>query len=123
MAGYVQIIELQTSRFEEIEALHERWLAETEGTRTTISETLVRDSYAPDRYLVIVEFASPEDAQVNNELPATSRFAEDLGPLLDAPPVFQNLDLVLVDLARCDNEPFPEPAAVKSAGGQRTPVR
>jgi quinol monooxygenase YgiN len=97
MAGYVQIIELRTRRFAEVEALHERWLAETEGERTTISETLVQDRDQPGRYLVIVEFASPEDAQTNNDLPATARFAEDLGPLLEAPPAFQNLDLVRVD--------------------------
>ena len=95
--GYVQIIEMQTGRYEEIEAVHDAWLAETEGTRTTISETVVKDRDKPGRYLVIVEFASYEDAQVNNDLPATARFAEELVPLLDAPPVFQNLDVVRVD--------------------------
>lgn len=97
MGGFVQIIELQTSRFEEIDALHETWLAETEGARTTISETVVRDRNVPGRYLVIVEFPSYEAAQVNNDLPATGRFAEGLGPLLDAPPAFHDLDLVRVD--------------------------
>ncbi|HWJ62556.1 MAG TPA: hypothetical protein VNS19_11355 [Acidimicrobiales bacterium] len=95
--GFVQIIELQTSRFDEIEALHEAWLADTEGTRTTVSETVVRDREKPGRYLVIVEFPSYDAAQTNNDLPATSRFAEQLGPLLDAPPTFHNLDLVRVD--------------------------
>lgn len=95
--GYVQIIELQTSRFDEIDALHETWLAETEGKRTTIGEMVVRDREKPGRYLVIVEFPSYEAAQENNDLPETGRFAESLGPLLDAPPVFHNLDLVRYD--------------------------
>ncbi len=95
--GYVQIIELQTSRYEDVEALHETWLAETEGVRTTISEMVVKDRNKPGRYLVIVEFASFEDAQSNNDLEATARFAEGLGALLDEPPVFHDLDLVRID--------------------------
>lgn len=95
--GYVQIIELQTSRFEEIDALHETWLAETEGVRKTISEMVVKDRDRDGRYLVIVEFADLADAEANNELAATNRFAEGLGPLLDAPPIFHNLDLVRFD--------------------------
>lgn len=95
--GYVQIIELQTSRFEDIDALHETWLAETEGIRKTISEMVVKDRDNPGRYLVIVEFASLEDAAENNDLEATGRFAEGLGAFLDAPPVFHNLDLVRFD--------------------------
>jgi quinol monooxygenase YgiN len=95
--GYVQIIELQTSRYDELEALHETWLAETEGVRTTVSETVTRDRTRPDRYVLIVEFPSYEAAQANNDLPATARFAEGLGALLDAPPTFHDLDVVRVD--------------------------
>jgi quinol monooxygenase YgiN len=95
--GFVQIIELRTSRFDEVEALHEAWLAETEGARATTAETVVVDRNDPNRYLVIVEFPSYEAAQTNNDLPATGRFAEALGPLLDAPPVFHDLDVVRVD--------------------------
>ncbi|HWJ96579.1 MAG TPA: hypothetical protein VNQ33_00385 [Acidimicrobiales bacterium] len=95
--GFVQIIELQTTRFEEVDALHETWLAETEGIRRTVSELVVKDRDKPGRYLVIVEFASYEDAEANNDIPATGRFAEALGPLLDAPPIFHNLDLVRYD--------------------------
>ena len=47
--GYVQIIELQTTRFEEVEALHEAWLADTVGTRTTTSETILADRDHPGR--------------------------------------------------------------------------
>ncbi len=95
--GYVQIIELQTSRYDEVEALHEEWLAATDGSRTTISELVLQDREQPGRYLVVVEFASAEDAAVNNDLPATASFAERLQPLLDGPPVFSNLDVVRVD--------------------------
>ncbi|WP_421119756.1 putative quinol monooxygenase [Aquihabitans daechungensis] len=97
LMGFVQIIELRTSRFEEVEALHDAWLAETEGARTTISETVVADREHPGRYLVIVEFPDEAAAAVNNDLEATGRFAEKLTELLDEPPVFSNMDLVRVD--------------------------
>src|SRR4051794_11010087 len=95
--GFVQIIELQTSRFEEVEALHEAWLAETEGVRTTTSETVLADRDHPGRYLVIVEFPDDAAAAANNELEATGRFAERLSALLDEPPTFHNMDLVRID--------------------------
>lgn len=95
--GFVQIIELQTSRYDEVEALHEGWLAATEGRRTTISEMVVADRDHPGRYLVIVEFPDEAAAAVNNDLPATGEFAGKLAGLLDQPPVFSNMDVVRVD--------------------------
>lgn len=95
--GFVQIIEVTTSRFDEVEALHETWLAETEGVRTTIGETICRDRTRPDTYLVIVEFPSYEEAQRNNELPATEKIAAGIAELADAPPTFRDLDLVRHD--------------------------
>ncbi len=94
---YVQIIEFQTRRFDEVEALHERGLADTEGVRTTISEVVVRDRDRPDTYLVIVRFPSAEAAAVNNDLPATAAFAAGLNDVIDGPPTFRNLDLVRMD--------------------------
>lgn len=94
---FVQIIELQSSRFDEIEVLHEAWLAETEGVRTSISELVVADRDRPGTYLIIVRFPSLEAADANNDLPATQRLAEALGALVDAPMAFRNLDLVRFD--------------------------
>jgi quinol monooxygenase YgiN len=95
--GFVQIIEITTSRFDEIEALHEAWLADTEGERTTLSETICRDRDRPDTYLVIVEFPSHEAAMRNNELPATEKIAAGMAELADQPPTFRDLDLVRHD--------------------------
>jgi len=94
---FVQIIEMQTKRFDEIEKLHEAWLAETEGTRTAGTELVVKDRDRPDTYQVIVRFPSYEAAMENDKLPATQKFAEELNGMLDAPPVFRNLDLVRTD--------------------------
>jgi quinol monooxygenase YgiN len=95
--GYVQIIEFKTSRFDEVEALHEKWLAETAGERTTLSEHICRDRDQPDTYVLIVEFPSYEDAMKNNDLPATARIAEGMAALADAPLTFRNLDVIRVD--------------------------
>ncbi len=95
--GFVQIIELKTERFDEVEALHEQWLADTEGTRTAVSERICRDRDDAGKYLIIVEFPSHEAAMANNDLPATSRIAEGFAAVADEPPVFRNLDLVRSD--------------------------
>ena len=95
--GFVQIIELQTRRYEEVEAIHEAWLAATEGVRTTISEMVVADRDRPGRYLVIVEFPDQAAAAANDALPATGDFARALAELLEEPPVFSNMDVVRID--------------------------
>ncbi len=95
--GFVQIIELKTSRFEELDTLHEQWRADTEGTRTVVSERICRDRDNPGTYLIIVEFPSYEAAMANNALPATNRIAEGIAALADEPPEFRNLDLVRSD--------------------------
>jgi quinol monooxygenase YgiN len=95
--GFVQIIEIKTSRIDDLEALHEQWLADTEGVRTVASERICHDRDNPDTYLLIVEFPSHEAAMANNDLPATKRIAEGIASLADEPPIFRNLDLVRSD--------------------------
>ncbi len=95
--GFIQIIEISTSRFDELEALHEQWLRETEGKRTVVAERICRDRDDPDRYLMVVEFPSYEAAMENNGLDATTRIAEGMTALADEPPTFRNLDLVRAD--------------------------
>lgn len=95
--GFIQLIEIPTSRFDEVEALHEAWLADTEGERTTVGEWVCKDRDRPDTYVVIVEFPSYEAAMRNNELPATEKISAGMGELADAPPIFRNLDLIRHD--------------------------
>jgi hypothetical protein len=93
---FVQTIEVRTSRFDELAALHAQWLKDTEGTRTALSEQICQDRDNPDIYLIIVRFPSYEAAMANNDLAATNRIAEGLTSLADEAPVFRNLDVVLV---------------------------
>jgi hypothetical protein len=95
MAGFVQIIELQTSRIDEIEALLESMRARREGQggpgpRRAI---ITADRDRPGHYLNVVEFDSYESAMENSRRSDTSEFAEQLAKLCDGPPTFRNLDV------------------------------
>jgi hypothetical protein len=91
---FVQIIEYQTSRSDEISEIMDQWMAATEGKRTPTREITGRDRDDAGRYLQIVEFPSYDDAMRNSALPETSQFAERIQALCDGPAVFRNLDVV-----------------------------
>ncbi len=95
--SFIQIIEVKTSNLDKLEALHEEWLAATEGKRTVTSELVCADRDNPGTYVMIVQFPSYEAALANNDLPATAKIAEGIAALAEAPPVFRNLDLVRSD--------------------------
>jgi len=95
MAGFIQIIEYQTTRFDEVQQLGDdfREQANARGggpERVTITKSRDRDN----TYLTIAEFASYEAAMANSNDPATQQFAEAMGKLCDGPPTFYNLDPV-----------------------------
>ena len=95
--GFIQVMEITTSDFDELERLHEQWLADTEGKRTVRRETVCRDRERPDTYVMVVEFDSYESAMENNELPETAKIAEGITGLATQPPVFRNLDVIRTD--------------------------
>jgi len=95
--GFIQIIELTTSKPDEIEALVDRWRSATPGLRKARRGTFTKDRDRPNTYVQIVEFDSFEDAMANSSLPETSTFAEQVATLCDAPAVFRNLDVRRVE--------------------------
>ncbi len=95
--AFIQIIEITTSRPEEIQGLMDEWVTKTEGKRRTHRSTLTADRDRPGTCLQIVEFPSYEDAMANSSLPETGEFAERLVKLCDGPPAFRNLDVRRVD--------------------------
>ncbi|MGD0320223.1 MAG: hypothetical protein ABSC00_01250 [Acidimicrobiales bacterium] len=95
--SFIQIIELDTTRSEEVQALSDEWIASTQGKRKARRSTLTADRDRANTYVQIVEFPSYEDAMANSVLPETSKFAQKLGELCDKPPVFRNLDVRRVD--------------------------
>jgi hypothetical protein len=95
--AFIQIIEVTTTRLDEIQGLMDEWISKTEGKRKTHRSTLTADRDRPDTYVQIVEFPSFEEAMANSDLPETSEFAARLIQLCDGPPVFRNLDVRRVD--------------------------
>ena len=95
--AFIQIIEVTTTRPEEMQELVEEWSARTEGRRTAYRSTLTADRDRPGTYVQIVEFPSYQEAMANSGLPETGEFAEKLARLCDGPPVFRNLDVRRVD--------------------------
>jgi hypothetical protein len=94
MAKFVQVIEWQSSKFDEMQAIIDEYRAKTAGKRTTAHVLVGKSRDADDRYVSIIEFPSYEDAMKNNELPETAEMAQKMQSLADAPPKFHNLDVV-----------------------------
>jgi quinol monooxygenase YgiN len=96
MAGFIQIIEVQSSRFDDIQALVDRYREQAGGTNSARRSTVTEDRDRPGTYLNIVEFDSYESAMANSQRPETAEFAEQLAKLCDGPPAFRNLDVKVV---------------------------
>jgi quinol monooxygenase YgiN len=94
MAKFVQIIEYQTGKFDEMDKLADEFRAATEGKRTVSHVTVGKSRDAENRYFTVAEFASYEDAMKNNDLPETAKFAAAMSQLADGPPTFHNIDVV-----------------------------
>lgn len=91
---FIQIIEYQTRRIEEFDAMLDGWLEATKGKRRASRGVQTKDRDATNTYLQIVEFPSYEEAMANSDLPETGEFAAKLATLCDAPPTFRNLDVL-----------------------------
>jgi hypothetical protein len=92
MAGYVQIIEMKTSRIDEIDSLIEE-LRAARGPMPMARATMTADRDRPDHYLSIIEFDSYEEAMANSNRPETTQMAQRMAALCDEPPKFYNLDV------------------------------
>jgi quinol monooxygenase YgiN len=94
---FMQIIEMRTSRRDEVQAALDEWRTTTAGRRTAQRAVTSRDREDEDVYVTVVEFPSYEAAMVNSDLPETRELAERLAKLCDAPPTFRNLDIIRQD--------------------------
>jgi hypothetical protein len=91
---FIQIIEYNSNRIDELNAVLDGWLEATEGKRAATRGVQTKDRDSTNTYLQIVEFPSYEDAMANSNLPETSEFAAKLVSLCDGPPTFRNLDVL-----------------------------
>lgn len=94
---FIQIFEFTTTRIDEVEALLDKWVAQSEGRRKVERSVLATDRDRPQTYVQIVEFPSYEEAMQNSSLPETTEFAQKLTALCEGSPQFRNLELVRTD--------------------------
>ncbi|MDR7086090.1 hypothetical protein J2X11_000929 [Aeromicrobium panaciterrae] len=92
---FIQIIEGHTTRGDEIEAAAAELEAATAGRFTAIRSIRTQDRDDPTKFMTIVFFDSFESAMENSDLPETGEFAAKMAQLVDGPPTFHNLDVVV----------------------------
>jgi hypothetical protein len=92
MAGFVQIIEYQTSRIDEMDALIAERRASGEPM-PMVRAMATADRDRPNTYLSIIEFESYEQAMENSNRPDTHELAQKMAALCDGPAKFYNLDV------------------------------
>ncbi len=92
--AFIQIMQFQTTRIDDIRTAVEEWERSTEGKRTVQRSIMCEDRDKPSTYSVIVFFASAEEAERNSALPETGALAAKVGSLCDGPLAFVNLDVV-----------------------------
>lgn len=95
--SFVQIVEFNTSRFDEIKALEDEWRKGTAGNRPSARITTCKDRDRDGHYFVIAEFDSYEEAMRNSNLPETDQTSRKMAELADGPVGFTNLDVLSVD--------------------------
>ncbi|MFJ3301606.1 hypothetical protein ACIPSA_00530 [Streptomyces sp. NPDC086549] len=92
---FVQIIDFETDRIEEMRALSEDMEKRFAGRENGPTRRLVlADRSRPGRYLAVIEFNSHEEAMRNSSDPETSKFAEQMTALCTRPPSFTDCDVV-----------------------------
>jgi quinol monooxygenase YgiN len=94
---FVQLIEFQTDRIEELNTVTDEWLKESADWRTATRAQLGEDRDRPGTYIQVVEFPSYEAAMENSNRPATARFAAQIAALCDGPAIFRNIDVSRIE--------------------------
>ncbi len=92
--AFIQMIEMRTAQFGEIQELEERWRKATEGTRTLRRSVVARDRNDATRHFIIAFFDSYESAMENSKLPETNEFGIGQAEFLDGPAMFTDLDVL-----------------------------
>jgi hypothetical protein len=92
--GFIQIIEFNSSKIDEIRKLGDEWEAAAGSDRKARRRVLSSDRDNPGRYFNVVFFDSYEEAMENSNSPVTTEFSGKMMALSDGPPTFYNLDVL-----------------------------
>jgi hypothetical protein len=92
---FVQIVDFETDRFDEMQAVAEEADKRMAGRAGGPTHRLVlRDRNKPGHVLVVIEFNSYEDAMRNSQDPETTKMAEQMAALCTRPPSFTDCDVL-----------------------------
>jgi hypothetical protein len=92
-AAFAQLIEFDTDRIAEWDAIVDRWAAAIGAQRTARWSVMGVDRDHPGRHVAIVEFPSYTEAMANSGHPATAAFLKELQSISSSEPQFRNLDV------------------------------
>jgi hypothetical protein len=91
--AFVQLIEFDTDRIAEWDAIVGRW-AEAIGTQRTVRwSVLGSDRDRPEHHVAVVEFAGYAEAMANSDHAATAAFGKELQAICSSEPRFLSLDV------------------------------
>ena len=93
MAGFIQLVEIDTDNIEACIELLERFRDEHPGVMTASVSTLTEDRDRRGTYVSIVEFPSYEKAMEQSNSAEITEMTQQLGKLLKGPARFRNLDV------------------------------
>src|SRR5580704_639369 len=91
--AFVQLIEFETDRIAEWDAIAGRWAAAIGAQRTARWSVVGADRDRPGRYVAVVEFPGYAEAMANSGHPATGAFEKELQAICSGEPHFRNLDV------------------------------
>ena len=91
--AFVQLIEFDTDRIAEWDAMVDRWAAAIGAQRTARWSIMGADRDHPGRHVAIVEFPGYTEAMANSAHPATAAFLKELQSISSSDPQFRNLDV------------------------------
>ncbi len=93
---FVQIIEYQTSKIDELRRLLDEFRGRRAGSDAPAPTQIMvtKDRDRDNVYLSIVRFGSYEEAMENSNREDTSQMAQRFAELCDRPPTFRNLDVI-----------------------------
>lgn len=91
---FVQVIDYETTRFDEMNSLLDRYADQTSGRRTVTHTMIGKDRETKNHYVDLVEFPSYEEAMKNSQLPETDRMFQEMVSLCEGMPKFMNLDVI-----------------------------
>ncbi|WP_194904030.1 hypothetical protein [Catenulispora rubra] len=94
---FMQIIDFETERMDEMTELMRQFEAASRASGRAehpTYRTVLRDRANPDRYVVVVEFDSYEEAMANSSHPDTTAFSQKMAGLVSRPPVFTDCDIL-----------------------------